>query len=171
MLADSALSLSWLCDGPGPVFPAVHEVTAAAGHGHGQVQCPVLGRWPGSSWTHSGPVPRGPLAPLLPPGVPWQPWGWGRGGNFVKLPKPSRLTLDAREVRGRGSQPGWRGGRHRLGRGGGRPAALTAAPPVMQPPPTWELVPGVPMLRGWERGAGGGGGLPPCAPHPGPAGR
>ena len=75
VLADSALSLSWLCIGAGPVFPAVHKVTAAAGRGHGQVQCPVLGRWPGSSWTHSGPVPWGPLAPLLPPGGPWQPSG------------------------------------------------------------------------------------------------
>lgn len=74
-LADSALSLSCLFDGAGPVFPAVHEVTAAAGHGHGQVQCPVLR----CSWTHSEPVLGGPLAPLLPPGVPRQPWGRGPG--------------------------------------------------------------------------------------------
>lgn len=80
-LADSALSLSRPCDGAGPVFPAVHKVTAVAGHGHGQVQCPVLR----SSWTHSEPVLGGPLAPLLPPGIPRQPWGRGpgRGGELL----------------------------------------------------------------------------------------
>lgn len=109
-LADSALSLSRLRDGAGPVFPATHEVTAAAGHGHDQVHCPVLGCWPGSSWTHSGTVPPGPLAPLLPPGTPRQPWGRWRGQELCKIARALHVDLghrplDAVEVRGRGSQP------------------------------------------------------------------